>query len=554
MFEDIPTKAEVLASLAQLQPEARVATLRSALAKIRRLSNMKLHPTPGALATHLQPELVQTPALDLIDREIVNAIETGGRLIITIPPQEGKSSRVAIWAPVWALIRNPDAAVVVASYAEGLARRNSSAARAIVHEFGTGAVEPLTGAPMQDRLGIAIAGKGGASSWSVEGHEGGYYATGVGGSLTGRKADILIIDDPVKNMEQADSAREREKVWSWMQSVATTRLAPGAAVILIMTRWNEDDLAGRLIKHDNSLPPELRLWKVMNIPAISEEGLPDALGRPPGVALDSARGRTLEDFQTIKTAVGSRTWSALYQGNPTPTEGGLFLRENFERGRVERADLVGRIVTVDPAESGRGDEAGLLAMGWDAEGRVYVTHDLSRPMASEAWARQAVILALRTGAGDLVYEAFTAKETYARVLERAWEDLRDQVRVLDENGGDAIEAAQAYHDSGFTGNPLSVMQDAAEFGHLVRGHVDAPYRVVPWRAPGDKVARAAGARQAAETGRLRMAGTFPVLETQAVTWQPGQGSPDRVDAMVNGYEHIAALIGLTGFDIASPFG
>lgn len=551
----IPSVESLLATVAPLPPEAQPGALRAVLADVRRRINVERHPTPGSLATTLRPALRQTPALELIDRHIRDTIDTGGRLIVTVPPQEGKSSRVAIWTPVWALVRDPDTRIVVASYAETLARRNSHAARDLVAEFGTGATDPVTGLPLEDHLGIRVAeGRATAASWGVEGREGGYYATGVGGSLTGRAADLLIVDDPVKNMAEADSAREREKVWEWWTSVASTRLAPGAAVIIIMTRWHEDDLAGRLIAQDEKRGPDDRVWQVVNIPAIAEAGVPDALGREPGEALESARGRTLREFEMTRDSVGARTWSALYQGSPTPTEGGLFRRDDFDRHRTDSADLVGRIITVDPAESGHGDEAGLLTMGWDADGRAYVTGDYSRPMRSEAWARNAVLLAVRTGAGDLLFEAFTAKDTYLRVIERAWEDLRDEVAILDAADGDEVEAARRWHESGNRGNSLGVMQTAKEHAEYVRGHTDPPFRVVPWRAPGDKVARAAGARQGVETGRLRLAGTFPVLETQAVTWQPGQGSPDRVDAMVNGYEHIMATVGATGFDIASPFG
>lgn len=551
----IPTVHAVLRAVDGLPPEARAGALRAALSQIQRRRNAIAYPTPGSLAVALRPTTRQTPALRAIDAALRDAIDNGGRLIVTVPPQEGKSQRVGVWLPVWALVRNPDARVVVASYAESLAKRNSHAARDIVDEFGSGATDPVTGVPLPDRLGLRIAdGKGTAVSWSVDGHEGGYYATGVGGALTGRSADVLIVDDPIKNMTQADSAGEREKVWNWWTSVASTRLAPGAAVVLIMTRWHEDDLAGRLIAQDAKLPPSERVWRVVNIPAIAEDGVPDALGREPGEAMESARGRTPDEFMRTRASVGARTWSALYQGNPTPAEGGLFQRRDFERYRTPAPDLVGRIVTVDPSESGHGDEAGLLGMGWDSHGRAYVTEDLSRPMRSEAWARQAVLLALRTGAGDLVFEAFTAKETYAAVLERAWDDLAQQVRVLDAHGGDTVAAAETYRADGHEGDPLAAMLDAKEYAQHVRGHDGPPFRVIPWRAPGDKVARAAGARQGTETGRLRMAGTFPVLETQAATWQPGQGSPDRVDAMVNGYEHIMATVGATGFDLASPFG
>ena len=541
----MPSRDSLLKALEGLPVDAQAHTLRTILAEVTRRGNMKKYPTPGALACSLDNTLRQTPALRLIDRHIVRTIREGGRLIVTVPPQEGKSSRVAIWTPIWALVRNPKTRIVTASYAESLARRNSQASRAIVREFGSGARDETTGLPTPDRLGISVAdGLGAATSWAVSGRTGGgYYATGVGGSLTGRSADLLIIDDPVKNMVDADSAREREKVWEWWTAVAQTRLSPGAAVIVIMTRWNEDDLAGRIIAQDRKLPAGRRNWTVVNIPAVAEPGVPDALNREPGEPLVSARGRTAEQFEKIRQDVGPRTWSALYQGAPTPPGGGLFRSEDFNRYRRDTPPLVGKIVTVDPAESGHGDEAGLLSMGWDAEGTVYVTEDASGQMRSDQWARTAVLMALRQGATEILYEAFTAKETYARVLRTAWDDIRDQVRMIDRCGGDAGDAVLQWAEERGGQAKIAPFREALEVAADVRqAGDDPPYRVTPWTARGDKVARAAGARQSTETGRLRMGGTFRVLELQATTWQPGQGSPDRVDAMVNGHDHIVGLL------------
>ncbi|MGZ7287370.1 hypothetical protein ACXWQ3_09290, partial [Streptococcus pyogenes] len=138
------------------------------------------------------------------------------------------------------------------------------------------------------------------------------------------------------------------------------------------TRWHEDDLAGRLIQHDLRQTPENRLWRVVNIPAVAEEGVPDALGRQPGEALVSARGRSRRDFETIRRSVGERVWTALYQGVPTPTTGGLFAAEDLNKHRCQSSDIIGRVVSVDPSDSGTGDEAGILIMGWDDYGNVIV--------------------------------------------------------------------------------------------------------------------------------------------------------------------------------------
>lgn len=538
------TREDVVATLRNVSPEGRVVALRKALAEVEQDNARHRYPTPGHLAADLDQTTRQTAALRVIDEAVADTVNEGGRLIVTMPPQEGKSTRVAVWTPVWALMRNPDARVVVASYAESLAGRNAYQARSVVNEHGSGAVDEVTGAALPDRLGVEVAGDHRQQrSWGIAGRSGGYYATGTGGALTGRAADLLIVDDPFKNQVQADSAREREKVWQWWTSVAQTRLAPGAAVIIIMTRWHEDDLVGAILAEEEKLLPGERQWRVVNIPAVAEDGVPDALGREPGVAMQSARGRTSEEFDRIRQAVGPRVWGALYQGLPTPSEGGLFARDELDRSRVDEVQSVGRVVSVDPAETGTGDEAGVLLMGWDAAGTIYVEQDESGRYNSETWARVAVRLALRSGASDLVFEAFTAQQTYRAVLESTWNDIYRQAELLRAHNNDPVEASEAWFREGHQGDTLTPMQRTLELLHVMPTENRMPFRLVPWRAKGDKVARAAGARQSVTTGRLRMAGSHPVLERQAVTWQPGQGSPDRVDAMVNGHDHIVGLFG-----------
>lgn len=776
-------RTDILKTIADLSPEARVKALRKALAEVEAENARHRYRTPGELAVALDPKTVQTPALEAIDEAVKDAVDTGGRLIITVPPQEGKSTRVGVWLPVWALMRDPDTRVVVASYAESLAARNAYQARAIVAEHGSGAVDEVTGAALPDSLGFTVARDNRQKrSWGVQGASGGVYATGTGGGLTGRAADLLIIDDPLKNQQQADSDRERQKVWEWWTTVAQTRLAPGAAVVIIMcmtgdtpvlmgdgserplrdirpgdvvatyeggrlttstvrnwrnngsdsiyrikmksgtevranarhpfltikdgsetwtrlrdlkpgdsirrvigvsgegshvpsmgatsprsvrecvcrttarsdgqrgtahrptthglgglpalrtgmgspspstsvwlrsraegvlfvetsrtrvipghtglessvstttttpgesgdcsvmtatsqsatasrralseellttynvtadevlsiepcgmedvfdvqidrtenfianglvshnTRWHPDDLVGGILAEEAELPAGDRVWRVLNIPAIAEEGVPDALGREPGVVLQSARGRTKGEFERIRRAVGARAWAALYQGQPEPSEGGLFVRDEFEAGRVASADLVGRVVSIDPAESGTGDEAGLLLMGWDADGVVYVEEDLSRPMASATWAREAIRLAVRAEAAAVVYEAFTAERTYRDVLESAWREIAYQAKLLRECGEDTVAAAERWHMEGQPGDTLTPMQRTLEILDVMPGSDHMPFRLVPWRKRGDKVARAAGARQSVTIGRLRMIGHHAVLERQA---------------------------------------
>jgi predicted phage terminase large subunit-like protein len=277
--------------------------------------------TPGALAQHLDPRTVQTPALDLIDAALVQAFRTpDARLIISMPPQEGKSTRATRNFPLWVLTQAPDTRVVAASYGQGLANGNGRAIR------NTILANP-------EATGLRIAPDNGAAhEWQIAGHDGGVLSVGVGAGLTGRPADLLIIDDPIKDRKEADSETFRNNVWEWWTDVASTRLAPGASVVLILTRWHEDDIAGRLKAAEDG-----HLWRVINIPAQAdhkpEKGQVDPLGREPGEFMASARRdkqglpRTTAQWEAIKVRVGSRTWNALYQGRPSPAEGGIVKRD-----------------------------------------------------------------------------------------------------------------------------------------------------------------------------------------------------------------------------------
>jgi len=244
----------------------------------------------------------------------LEAVERGEipRLIITMPPRHGKSEVASKKLPAWFLGRNPSKEIIIASYGADLAYDFSRIARNTFKERG----------PELWEHNVA-KDSGAVNRWGVEAHRGGLTAAGVGGPITGRGADVAIIDDPFKNDEEANSATHRKKVWNWYVSTLRTRLAPGGAIVLIQTRWHEDDLAGRLIKEMKNGGER---WEVLNLPAFAEEN--DPLGREPGEPLWPERysKKTLEH---TKKALGLYWWSALYQQNPKPLEGKHFKREFF---------------------------------------------------------------------------------------------------------------------------------------------------------------------------------------------------------------------------------
>ena len=277
---------------------------------------------PGELARALYPPTRSTPALDLIDSSLVQVQEGRiKRLMIFMPPQEGKSERASHYFPLWVLQRNPDTRIAIVSYDKTTAARWGRDIRTDIQTYDgeEGVLD----------LGLRLKrGSKAADRWQIDGYRGGVYCVGINGALTGRPVDLMIIDDPVSNRREADSKALREVAWNFWTSTARTRLAPGAPVVLIMTRWHEDDLAGRLLEQAR-LDPSVPQWRVISLPAKAEEN--DALGRQPGEWLQSAReGRNANDdenWKEIEREVGSRDFAALYQQRPAPADGNIFLRK-----------------------------------------------------------------------------------------------------------------------------------------------------------------------------------------------------------------------------------
>lgn len=271
--------------------------------------------TPGELAAALDPSTIQTPALDVIDQALVDVAEgRTRRQMIFMPPQEGKSVRTSQRFVEWMLTRNPDLRVAIVSYADEMARRWGSDIKLDLETFN-GDEDTLD-------LGIRLRpDTRAAGRWQIHGHRGGVYCVGVAGSLTGKPVDLLVIDDPIKDLEQAQSSKYRERAQRFWQGVAVPRMAPNTSVVLIQTRWHESDLAGWLLRNDTS-----SRWSVVSIPAIAEK-TDDPLGRRVGEPMQSARGQ--RDWDAIRADVGEYVWSALYQQRPAPAAGGIFKRASI---------------------------------------------------------------------------------------------------------------------------------------------------------------------------------------------------------------------------------
>ena len=264
----------------------------------------------------------------LIAKEIEDALEQRQWLMVFVPPQHGKSELISVTAPADYLGRNPDHYWVAASYNKSLATKHSRAARNIVRS-----------PEYQQMYGVSLSlDSHSVTEWQLAGHRGGFYAVGIGGGLTGRTAHVIAIDDPVKDRAEAESLIYRDRNWEWWKSTARTRLLPDSVVILVMTRWHYDDLAGRLLEGDDSeTRRDSSKWRVVEIPARAIES-DDPLGREEGAVIWPERHLdpvTQEIdweaaeayYDDLETDLGPRDWGALAQQRPTIDEDAIFKPE-----------------------------------------------------------------------------------------------------------------------------------------------------------------------------------------------------------------------------------
>nr|QNO41540.1 hypothetical protein MPGNBCFJ_00004 [Methanosarcinales archaeon ANME-2c ERB4]QNO42054.1 hypothetical protein NIICAKKE_00004 [Methanosarcinales archaeon ANME-2c ERB4]QNO42299.1 hypothetical protein OEDCDHIP_00016 [Methanosarcinales archaeon ANME-2c ERB4]QNO42459.1 hypothetical protein LBOOMNCC_00012 [Methanosarcinales archaeon ANME-2c ERB4]QNO42695.1 hypothetical protein LJMFLAAN_00006 [Methanosarcinales archaeon ANME-2c ERB4] len=234
------------------------------------------------------------------------------RLMVFMPPRHGKSQLISQFFPAWYLGHHPDNRIILTSYEADFAASWGWKVRNVFEEFTT------------ETFGLSIRSDSSARNrWDIKDHVGGMNTAGVGGAITGKGADLMIIDDPVKNAEDANSDLKRSKTWDWYQSTAYTRLEPDAAIILIMTRWHPGDLGGLLLKDMEAGGEQ---WEILNFPAIAEEN--DALGRRIGDPLWKKR-YSIEDLKRIEDTVSAYWWAAMYQQSPYSRTGGTFKRQDF---------------------------------------------------------------------------------------------------------------------------------------------------------------------------------------------------------------------------------
>jgi len=310
----------------------------------------------------------------------LEAVESGRirRLMGFMPPGSAKSTyAVDVFTP-WFMGRAPGRNVIVATYASALARRRGRKARSVARQpvfreiFGTG----------------PAAGAAAADAWALD-NGSDWMGAGILAGITGNRADLIVIDDPVKGRDQADSPVIRERTREEFDDTLRTRLKAGGRIVLIQTRWHEDDLAGGLLPPDYQgqsgpvLCRDGQVWDVVNLPARAERA-DDPLGRPPGAWLwpEYWPADHWAQFQ-----VNPRTWSALYQQRPRPTEGSFFPRGDFRRfNEAELPRLLTYYGTSDYAVTeGRGDYTRLVVWGLDRSRRLWRVAAWGGKTSSNVW-------------------------------------------------------------------------------------------------------------------------------------------------------------------------
>lgn len=329
------------------------------------------------------PQYIADPVHELIagvlDQVVAGSIN---RLMIFAPPQHGKSELVSVRLPAYWLGRRSDDPIILSSYGADLAESKSRQTRDVVQSseykalFGDLSPSEI---PVMLRLDSRAVRR-----WQLAGRRGSMLAVGVGGPVTGHGAALGIIDDPFENWEQAQSETFRDKVWDWYRGTFRTRIWEGGAIVLIMTRWHEEDLAGRLLRDQ---PGD---WTVLRLPALAETqeerdyndrrmgvatGQADPLRREPGEALAPSR-YSAGEMTRIRRDVGSLVFAAEYQGAPTAAEGTLIKRNWLQVVPNPPTEVWGRIRYWDKAgsvsKSAKYTAGVKLAYGTD--GLLYIEH------------------------------------------------------------------------------------------------------------------------------------------------------------------------------------
>lgn len=324
------------------------------------------------------------------------------RLMIFEPPRHGKSLITTELFPAWYLGNHPERSVISASYGQDLADDFGRKVRNTLADQLHQAVFP----------GCTLSGDSQSQRRFTTTENGNYFAVGRGAAITGRGAHLLVIDDPLKDSEEARSETIRRNLHEWYSQVAYTRLQPGAAIVLVQTRWHEDDLAGRLLREHAD-----EGWEVVSLPAIAEK---DESFRKAGEALWPERF-PLSTLEQIRQAIGGAAWASLYQQRPAAAEGAVFRRDWFRTYRELPSTFRKIIVSWDTAfkTAAENDYSAATVWGVTPDNRYYLVSlwhgrvefpELKRQVATQAelWKPHAILIEDKASGQSLVQELRSA--------------------------------------------------------------------------------------------------------------------------------------------------
>jgi len=322
-------------------------------------------------------------------------VEGIGRLIVELPPRHSKTMSVSKLFPSWVMGRNPDKRIMLVSYGASLAEKNSRYVRNTINKLDYQRLFP----------GVRLSKDSAAvDAWDLEGYEGGCDALGIEGAATGKGAHLLICDDILKGRKTAESALQRDNIWETYSVDLYSRLEPGAAIIMVGTRWHIDDPVGRILKAevDPDVDEAGERWIRLRLPALAEED--DPLKRQVGEALWPWR-YPVERLLKIRGVAGEYNWNALYQQRPVPAEGGLFKRANFNlipSTAVGELSYAARFWDLAMSSKTSADYSAGVLMGQGQDGRIKVLDVVRRQVEWDELAALMADTALRDGPGVMI--------------------------------------------------------------------------------------------------------------------------------------------------------
>jgi len=303
--------------------------------------------------------------------------------MLLLPPGHAKSTYASVLFPAWWFTRHPRSSIISACHTADLADHFAKRVRGLVQEHS-------------ETLGYALAKDDRAAARWRTTTQGDYFAAGLRGPITGRRADLVLIDDPIKSHAEADSATARESIWNWYRSDLATRLKPGGRIVLIMTRWHQDDLGGRLLDTDPS-------WNLVKLPAIAEAC--DPLNRAPGEAL----WPEWEDEAALdrkRRTMGARVWQSLFQQNPNPDTDALFTTTRIPiletPPPIQREIRAWDLAATLPTEGRDPDWTVGLKLAVTTDGKYVVTDIIRHRSGPTEVARIITATANQDGAGVLI--------------------------------------------------------------------------------------------------------------------------------------------------------